>query len=134
MYGGAGIARQARLAARAHILVATPGRLLDLIERGTVSLERIQALVHLAQEVRDVALGSGHARAGVLDQPFGNRLREQPAVGRLEERLRCSEDRLEHDQREPAAQTKSEPGHEGKKKTYSLRRRSRTIPRRSILR
>ena len=45
VYGGAGIVKQARLAARAHILVATPGRLLDLIERGEVSLGRIRMLV-----------------------------------------------------------------------------------------
>jgi superfamily II DNA/RNA helicase len=45
VYGGAGIVKQARLAARAHILVATPGRLLDLIERREVSLERIRLLV-----------------------------------------------------------------------------------------
>ncbi len=45
VYGGAGIVKQARLAARAHILVATPGRLLDLIDRREVSLERIRLLV-----------------------------------------------------------------------------------------
>ena len=45
VYGGAGIVKQARLAARAHILVATPGRLLDLIERKDVSLARIRMLV-----------------------------------------------------------------------------------------
>ncbi len=45
VYGGAGIVKQARLAARAHILVATPGRLLDLIERRDVSLARIRMLV-----------------------------------------------------------------------------------------
>jgi len=45
VYGGAGIVKQARLAARAHILVATPGRLLDLIERKQVSLSRIRMLV-----------------------------------------------------------------------------------------
>jgi ATP-dependent RNA helicase RhlE len=45
VYGGAGIVKQARLAARAHILVATPGRLLDLIERRDVSLERVRLLV-----------------------------------------------------------------------------------------
>jgi len=45
VYGGAGIVKQARLAARAHILVATPGRLLDLIERREVSLDRIRLLV-----------------------------------------------------------------------------------------
>jgi superfamily II DNA/RNA helicase len=45
VYGGAGIVKQARLAARAHILVATPGRLLDLIDRREVSLKRIRMLV-----------------------------------------------------------------------------------------
>ncbi len=45
VYGGAGIVRQARLAGKAHILVATPGRLMDLIERRDVSLSRIKLLV-----------------------------------------------------------------------------------------
>jgi ATP-dependent RNA helicase RhlE len=45
VYGGAGIVKQARLAGRAHILVATPGRLMDLIERRDVSLGRIRLLV-----------------------------------------------------------------------------------------
>jgi superfamily II DNA/RNA helicase len=45
VYGGAGIVKQARIAARAHILVATPGRLLDLIDRKDVSLSRVKLLV-----------------------------------------------------------------------------------------
>jgi ATP-dependent RNA helicase RhlE len=45
VYGGAGIVKQARLAGRAHILVATPGRLMDLIERRDLSLGRIRLLV-----------------------------------------------------------------------------------------
>jgi ATP-dependent RNA helicase RhlE len=45
VYGGAGIVKQARNAGRAHILVATPGRLLDLIDRRDVSLDRIRLLV-----------------------------------------------------------------------------------------
>jgi ATP-dependent RNA helicase RhlE len=45
VYGGAGIVKQAKLAARAHILVATPGRLLDLIDRREVSLSKIRILV-----------------------------------------------------------------------------------------
>jgi len=45
VYGGAGIERQSKLARRAHILVATPGRLEDLIERGAVRLDRIRVLV-----------------------------------------------------------------------------------------
>jgi superfamily II DNA/RNA helicase len=45
VYGGAGIVKQARIAARAHILVATPGRLLDLIDRRDVSLKQVRLLV-----------------------------------------------------------------------------------------
>ncbi len=45
VYGGAGIVKQARLAGRAHILVATPGRLLDLIERRDITLARVRILV-----------------------------------------------------------------------------------------
>jgi ATP-dependent RNA helicase RhlE len=45
VYGGAGIVKQARLAGKAHILVATPGRLMDLIERRDVSLKQIRLLV-----------------------------------------------------------------------------------------
>jgi ATP-dependent RNA helicase RhlE len=45
VYGGAGIVRQAKLAARAHIIVATPGRLLDLMGRGDVRLDRVRVLV-----------------------------------------------------------------------------------------
>jgi ATP-dependent RNA helicase RhlE len=45
VYGGVGIAAQAARAKRAHILVATPGRLEDLLARGTFTLERVQMLV-----------------------------------------------------------------------------------------
>jgi len=45
VYGGAGIVKQARIAGRAHILVATPGRLLDLIDRRDVSLSTVRILV-----------------------------------------------------------------------------------------
>ncbi len=45
IYGGAGIHKQAKLARRAQILVATPGRLLDLMARGDVSLKKVQILV-----------------------------------------------------------------------------------------
>jgi len=44
-YGGVGIERQAKAARRAHLLVATPGRLLDLMGRGAVSLDRVRVLV-----------------------------------------------------------------------------------------
>jgi ATP-dependent RNA helicase RhlE len=45
VYGGIGIERQAKAARRAHLLVACPGRLLDLMQRGDVSLDRIRMLV-----------------------------------------------------------------------------------------
>jgi superfamily II DNA/RNA helicase len=45
VYGGAGIERQAKLARGAHIIVATPGRLEDLMARGAVRLDRIRVLV-----------------------------------------------------------------------------------------
>jgi ATP-dependent RNA helicase RhlE len=45
VYGGVGIHNQAKQASRSHVLVATPGRLLDLIERGAVSLDQVDLLV-----------------------------------------------------------------------------------------
>jgi ATP-dependent RNA helicase RhlE len=45
VYGGVGINAQAARAKRAHILVATPGRLEDLLARGTFTLERVRMLV-----------------------------------------------------------------------------------------
>ena len=45
VYGGVGIDKQAKAAARAHILVATPGRLEDLLDRRSVTLEHVQVLV-----------------------------------------------------------------------------------------
>jgi len=45
VYGGAGIQRQMQLARRAHIIVATPGRLEDILQRRAVSLENIRILV-----------------------------------------------------------------------------------------
>jgi ATP-dependent RNA helicase RhlE len=45
VYGGVGIERQAKLARRAHIVVATPGRLEDLLERGALRLDRVRMLV-----------------------------------------------------------------------------------------
>src|SRR4051794_19297339 len=44
-YGGAPISSQPRGARGAQVLVATPGRLQDLIERRLVNLDRIRALI-----------------------------------------------------------------------------------------
>ena len=45
VYGGVGLVKQAKEAATSHILVATPGRLEDLLARGAFSLDRIRMLV-----------------------------------------------------------------------------------------
>jgi len=45
VYGGATISSQAKRARGAHVLVATPGRLQDLVERRLVSLARVRVLV-----------------------------------------------------------------------------------------
>ncbi|HSD78178.1 MAG TPA: DEAD/DEAH box helicase, partial [Solirubrobacteraceae bacterium] len=45
VYGGAGLERQSRAARKAHLLVATPGRLEDLMGRGDVDLSAVRMLV-----------------------------------------------------------------------------------------
>ena len=45
IYGGAGLVKQAKAASTSHILVATPGRLEDLLARGAFTLERLKLLV-----------------------------------------------------------------------------------------
>ena len=45
VHGGVGLERQAKLASRAHIVVATPGRLEDLLQRRSLTLEHVRMLV-----------------------------------------------------------------------------------------
>jgi ATP-dependent RNA helicase RhlE len=45
VYGGVSLERQAREASKAHIVVATPGRLEDLIARRAISLANVRVLV-----------------------------------------------------------------------------------------
>jgi ATP-dependent RNA helicase RhlE len=45
VYGGVGLEKQAREAAKSQVLVATPGRLEDLLARGAFSLARIRIVV-----------------------------------------------------------------------------------------
>jgi superfamily II DNA/RNA helicase len=45
VYGGVGLQKQARQAARAHIVVATPGRLEDLLQRRDLTLQHVRYLV-----------------------------------------------------------------------------------------
>src|SRR3954469_10931538 len=68
VFGGVGIPAQAKKAAQAHIVVATPGRLEDLLDRGVFNLKQIQLLV-LDEADR------------MLDMGF------QPAVDRIVKRM-----------------------------------------------
>src|SRR5579862_6620434 len=45
VYGGVGLVGQAKSAARSHVLVATPGRLEDLLARGAFKLDQIEMLI-----------------------------------------------------------------------------------------
>ena len=45
VYGGVGLEKQARAAAKSHIIVATPGRLEDLLQRRAFSLSNVKMLV-----------------------------------------------------------------------------------------
>ena len=72
VYGGVGIPEQAKMAARAHIVIATPGRLQDLIQRRLLSIKDVKILV-LDEADR------------MLDMGF------QPQVDRIVDRI--SEDR-----------------------------------------
>jgi ATP-dependent RNA helicase RhlE len=45
VYGGVGFGPQIKRARRAHIVVATPGRLEDLLQRGDLSVEHVRILV-----------------------------------------------------------------------------------------
>jgi superfamily II DNA/RNA helicase len=71
VYGGVSLAAQAKAASRAHILVATPGRMEDLANRRMVSLDHVRVLV-LDEADR------------MLDMGF------QPQVDRLVHRLKGS--------------------------------------------
>ncbi|MGH2871913.1 MAG: DEAD/DEAH box helicase [Solirubrobacteraceae bacterium] len=45
VYGGVGLVQQARDAAMSHVLVATPGRLEDLLARGAFRLDQVRMLI-----------------------------------------------------------------------------------------
>ena len=45
VYGGVGLVKQAKDAAASHVLVATPGRLEDLLARGAFTLEHVRMLI-----------------------------------------------------------------------------------------
>jgi ATP-dependent RNA helicase RhlE len=67
VYGGVGFGPQSAAARRADILVATPGRLEDLIARGVVSLERVRILV-LDEADRMLDMGFKPAVSRIVSQ------------------------------------------------------------------
>ncbi|TMK56157.1 MAG: DEAD/DEAH box helicase [Actinobacteria bacterium] len=72
VYGGVGFGPQIAAVRRADILVATPGRLEDLIGRGAVSLDRIQLLV-LDEADRMLDMGFRPAVDRIVDQTPSDR-------------------------------------------------------------
>ena len=72
VYGGVGLDRQAVLAATAHIVVATPGRLEDLIDRRMLTLEQVRVLV-LDEADRMLDMGFKPAVDRIVAQTPSNR-------------------------------------------------------------
>ena len=68
MYGGSSIENQIRNFKRgAHIIVATPGRLIDLMERGVVSLDTIRTVI-LDEADEMLNMGFSEALESILSQ------------------------------------------------------------------
>ena len=67
VYGGVGFGPQVKAAQRAHIVVATPGRLEDLIARGAISLRNVRVLV-LDEADRMLDMGFKPAVSRIVDQ------------------------------------------------------------------
>jgi superfamily II DNA/RNA helicase len=67
VYGGVGFGPQSKAARRADVIVATPGRLEDLIARGVVSLKRVRILV-LDEADRMLDMGFKPAVSRIVDQ------------------------------------------------------------------
>jgi ATP-dependent RNA helicase RhlE len=72
VYGGVGFGPQIKRAKAADILVATPGRLEDLLERGAISLERVRMLV-LDEADRMLDMGFKPAVDRIVAKTSGNR-------------------------------------------------------------
>ncbi|MCC6755321.1 MAG: DEAD/DEAH box helicase [Solirubrobacterales bacterium] len=72
VYGGVGMQQQARRAARAHIIVACPGRLEDQLQRGAFTLENVKYLV-LDEADRMLDMGFKPAVDRIVRQIDGGR-------------------------------------------------------------
>jgi ATP-dependent RNA helicase RhlE len=72
VYGGVGFGPQSKAARRADIVVATPGRLEDLLGRGIISLDRVRILV-LDEADRMLDMGFKPAVNRIVAQTPGDR-------------------------------------------------------------
>jgi ATP-dependent RNA helicase RhlE len=72
VYGGAGIQRQINAVAKSHIVVATPGRLEDLLDRRALTLEHVRMLV-LDEADRMLDMGFKPAVDRIVRQTPGKR-------------------------------------------------------------
>jgi superfamily II DNA/RNA helicase len=72
VYGGVGFGPQVKAAQRADIVVATPGRLEDLIARGAISLKKVRVLV-LDEADRMLDMGFKPAVSRIVDQTPADR-------------------------------------------------------------
>jgi ATP-dependent RNA helicase RhlE len=72
VYGGVGFGPQIKRAGRANVVVATPGRLEDLIARGAISLKRVRILV-LDEADRMLDMGFKPAVSRIVAQTPGER-------------------------------------------------------------
>ncbi len=74
VYGGVGLLKQAQAAAKSHIIVATPGRLEDQIDRRAFNLDNVRTLViDEADRMLDMGFrpGARSYRRAVPAQPAG---------------------------------------------------------------
>ena len=72
VYGGVGFGPQVKAAQRANIIVATPGRLEDLIARGAITLKKVRVLV-LDEADRMLDMGFKPAVSRIVGQTPGDR-------------------------------------------------------------
>jgi superfamily II DNA/RNA helicase len=72
VYGGVGFGPQVKAAQRADIVVATPGRLEDLIARGAINLKKVRVLV-LDEADRMLDMGFKPAVSRIVAQTPGDR-------------------------------------------------------------